>query len=60
MLEHADRDDRVERPLDVAVVLEEEARPVGQAAVLGAPVGDGVLLPDSVTPVTSTPQRSAR
>ena len=44
MLEHADRDDRVEGTLDLAVVLEEEADAVVEAALLGAAVGDGVLL----------------
>ncbi len=44
MLEHAHRDDGVERAFDVAVVLEQETRAIRQAAILGALVGDGVLL----------------
>ena len=44
MLEHADRDDAVERPVDVAIVLQLEARALGQALFRGALVGDGVLL----------------
>ena len=44
MLEHADRDDPVERPLDLAIVLHAEADAMGKAALLGAPVGDAPLL----------------
>ena len=43
MFEHADRHDAVERALDVAIVLQVEAGPVGQALFRGALVGDGVL-----------------
>ncbi len=44
MLEHADRDDAVERTGHVAVVLQVEARALGEALLGGALVGDGVLL----------------
>ena len=44
MLEHADRDDAVERPFHLAVVLQQELGLVLEAKLLGAAVGDGVLL----------------
>ena len=44
MLEHADRDDVVEGVGDLAVVLEAEAHPVGEARGLGPRLGDAELL----------------
>ena len=44
MLEHADRDDAVERPGEGAVVAQLEAGVVGEAALARAPVRDAVLL----------------
>ena len=44
VLEHADGDDVVELALDLAVVLEAEAHPVGEAGGGGALGGDPVLL----------------
>ena len=44
MLEHADRDDAVERPVDVAVVLQLEAGAVDETFLRRAAVGDAVLL----------------
>ena len=44
VLEHADGDDVVELALDLAVVLDAEAHPVGEAGGGGALGGDAVLL----------------
>ena len=44
MLEHADRDDPVELPLDMAVVDQLELHLVGDAGLLGALAGDLQLL----------------
>ncbi len=44
MLEHADRDNAVERLRDVAIVDQLELRLVGEAGFGGALVGDAVLL----------------
>ena len=61
MLEHADRDDAVERPVDLAIVAEKKAHAVGEAALARARRFDTAnCSSDSVTPVTSAPQRSAR
>ena len=56
MLEHADRDDPVERPLDVAIVLQTEPGAVVEACVPRALLGDArAAPPTSVTPVTRAP-----
>ena len=44
MLEHADRDDTVERLRNVAIVLQPKFDPVGEAGVTGASGRDGELL----------------
>src|SRR5205814_1283975 len=44
MLEHADRDDTVERPGDMAIVLEEEADAIAQSLLGRAAIGDRELL----------------
>ena len=60
MLEHADGDDVVEGPLDLAIVLEAEPHPVGEAGRGRAGGGDAVLLLARVMPVTSAPATRAR
>ena len=44
VLEHADRDDAVEGFADVAIVLQPEFDPVGEARLAGATGRDGELL----------------
>jgi hypothetical protein len=44
MLEHADRDDAVERPFDIPIVPKEELDPIAEIVGGRAVVGDRALL----------------